>query len=221
MHPTDFAETAAEARAGSQPEYDAFAMERAILFSDAIYAIIITLLALDVRLPENESGASLAQLLVDTMPKLASYALSFLVVAMLWRVHLRRFRYFVALDSALLSGNVLQLMLTGLLPFSTSVLKSHLGALGVTIYAGNIVAISVVGWITYFVARRKPGLVSPQLTAQINRRDDLRTLIVVAVFGLSIAIAWWNANWAAFSWLLMLPGNRLLSVYERRLQAGR
>ncbi len=213
---SDFPETTADAAEAKRPEFDRFAMERVILFSDAVYAIIITLLALDVRLPESAAGADLVPLLVATLPKLGSYALTFLVVATLWRVHLRRFRYLLAIDSKLVSGNTLQLMVTGLLPFSTSLLSGHLSPLAVTLYAGNIMAISAIAWLSWSHARRQPELVSALLTATAQREDDRRTFVPILVFGMSIALAWWSPKWAATSWLLLLPGNRFLCWLERR-----
>jgi uncharacterized membrane protein len=220
MQASEFPETTAEPATMPRPEFDHFAMERVVLFSDAVYAIIITLLALDVRLPEQVSSADIGARLVETLPKLAAYALSFLVVATLWRVHLRRFRYLVGIDSRLISGNMLQLMVTGLLPFSTSVLNAHLGFLAIALYAVNIIAISTIAWLSWFHVRRQPALVRPDLTARVRREDDRRTWITIAVFALSIPIAWWNPSWGAASWALLLPGNWILSALERRSRAN-
>ncbi len=219
MEPTDFASTTDEHRADDRLEHDRFAMERLVLFSDAVFAILITLLALDVRLPEQAGQADLATLLVETGPRLLSYAISFLVVAALWRVHLRRFRYLVAIDSTLVTGNTLQLLLIGLVPFSTSVLNTHLSALAVTLYAGNIVAIVAVAWLTWRHVYDHPALVSPQLTPAVRREDDRRAAVTLVVFGLSIAIAWVSPVWATLSWTLLLPANRVLARVERRRRA--
>jgi uncharacterized membrane protein len=219
MPASDFPETTAEPAAAQRPEFDRFAMERVVLFSDAVYAIIITLLALDVRLPEHLTRADLGAQLVEALPKLAAYALSFLVVATLWRVHLRRFRYLVGIDSRLISGNMLQLMVTGLLPFSTSVLNAHLGFLAVALYASNIIAISTIAWLSWWHVRRQPALVRPDLTPWVRREDDRRTWVTIVVFALSIPVAWWNPTLGAASWLLLLPGNWLLSSLERRRRA--
>ncbi len=197
-------------------EHDAFAMERLVLFSDAVFAILITLLALDVRLPEHAEGVPLATLILEAWPKLLSYVISFLVVATLWRAHLRRFRYLVAIDSALVIGNALQLLLIGLIPFSTSVLNGHFSALAVTIYAGNIIAVVVAAALTWRHAYGRPALVSPRLTAAVRRADDRRTVVTLVVFGGSIAIAWLDPLWATLSWILLLPANRLLARLEER-----
>lgn len=220
MQPSDFPETTVDAPAGDSVEHDRFAMERLVLFSDAVYAIIITLLALDVRLPEHSGLAPLSHDLIETLPKLGSYALSFIVVSALWRVHLKRFRYLVAIDPTVITGNMLQLLLTGLMPFSTSVLNERAGTLAVMLYAGNIVAISAVAWWTWWYARRQPRLVSPRLTTLVTAADDRRTVLTVVVFGLSICIAPATSYWATLFWLLLLPGNAWLTRIDRRA-AGR
>ena len=197
-------------------EYDRFAMERVILFSDAVYAIIITLLALDVRLPEHAEGMTLAAQLVATGPKLGAYALSFIVVATLWRIHLKRFRYLVAIDAPLVGGNLLQLLLTGLLPFSTSVIATHVGTLAVSLYAGNIVAISIAARVTWARALQRPHLVSPELTPALRDDDRRRTLVTIAVFGGSIVVAQFYPFAAPFCWTLLLPANQGLNLLDRR-----
>ena len=59
-----------------------FALERLIFFSDAVFAIAITLLALDIRLPANVSDADVFHQLLELGPKYYSYGLSFLAIGL-------------------------------------------------------------------------------------------------------------------------------------------
>ncbi|MDQ2928592.1 MAG: TMEM175 family protein [Pseudomonadota bacterium] len=212
--------TKAIGAAAQQAEHgDRLTMERLVLFTDAVFAITVTLLALEIRLLEHASIATHAELLAAlaaTWQKIIAYAISFLVIAAIWRVHLRRYRYLAAVDSGVISGNVIQLLLVGLVPFATSMVNTSLDPLVVSIYAGIILASVLVGWVTWHTAARDPHLAGPELTNDVRRADDLRSAVTAGVFMLSIAVAWWHPVWALWSWILQMPGNALVMRWLRR-----
>ena len=74
------------ARAG-QLEYD-----RVLYFSDAVFAIAITLLIVDLRVPDVDDLQS-GQQLRDTLPQIGGFALSFAVIGLFWTGHHRLFRH--------------------------------------------------------------------------------------------------------------------------------
>lgn len=72
-----------------------FELERMILFSDAIFAIAITLMAIDIKwpeIPENLKGVDLGKLLHPTVTQFIIFVISFLFVGRAWKLHLRLFR---------------------------------------------------------------------------------------------------------------------------------
>ena len=76
--------------------------ERLVAFSDGVFAVAITLLVLDVRLPDLPapvSNAALTTALVSILPKIGGYVLSFLVVGEFWYLHHLRFRYIHRCDT--------------------------------------------------------------------------------------------------------------------------
>lgn len=76
-------------------EQDRLGLERLIFFSDAVFAIAITLLALEIRLPASQGTLTNDQLLQDLLalwPKYFSYVLSFLVIGGFWMGHHQKFR---------------------------------------------------------------------------------------------------------------------------------
>ena len=91
---------------------DEAGLERLVFFSDAVFAIAITLLALDIRLPIEAVHLSDLQLfnsLVDIWPKYLSFLISFLVIGNFWIAHHRRYRYISRYDTRLLLLNLLVL----------------------------------------------------------------------------------------------------------------
>ena len=76
---------------------DTRGLDRIIFFSDAVFAIVMTLLILDISVPDIPQDSATAELparVLDLWPKFFSYALSFLVIGTYWMAHHGTFRYF-------------------------------------------------------------------------------------------------------------------------------
>src|SRR6266700_2287276 len=96
----------------AKPEKDS-ALERLVFFSDAIFAIAITLLALDIRLPSlspNVTDTDLFNQLLAIGPKYYSFSISFLAIGLYWLGHHRMVQYMARYDAILLLLNFLLLM---------------------------------------------------------------------------------------------------------------
>jgi uncharacterized membrane protein len=188
-------------------------MERLLLFTDAVFAIIVTLLALEIRVPDGAALGSTQEVfetLSSMVPKFGAYALSFGVIAMVWNVHLRRYRYVIAVNSKVVTGNLLQLMVLGLVPFTTSMIAAHVNALTVSLYAAVMLLNVVIAWVTWLIASGNPSLVSSELTPKLKLEGNWRSGVAAGVFALSIGIAWWSPVAAMLSWALQIPANIII-----------
>jgi uncharacterized membrane protein len=122
-----------------------FQLERIILFSDAVFAIIITIMVLDIRLPEGlrHAGADeVKQAFTRLLPKMLAYCLSFFLVAKFWLGHLKMFSLLKDYDPGLLAYNLLYLFSVSLFPFAVSLISGNISlesmqfACGIYTYAG-------------------------------------------------------------------------------------
>jgi len=105
-----------------------FQLERVILFSDAVFAIIITIMVLDIRLPEDLKNANALQVrhaFFRLLPKLMAYMISFGLVARFWRHHLKMFSLLRDYDSKLLGFNLVYLFSISLFPFGVSLISAN------------------------------------------------------------------------------------------------
>ncbi len=106
-----------------------FQMERIALFSDAIFAIAITLLIIEIKVPESEGGKvtdrTIVINLMHTIPQFVGFFMSFLVIGLYWMAHHRLFRYVVRSSQKLISNNLLFLLPIVMMPFSTVFLSEH------------------------------------------------------------------------------------------------
>jgi uncharacterized membrane protein len=120
-----------------------FQLERIIFFSDAVFAIVITIMVLDVKLPEVERYSSNAEAKVAflrVLPKIIPYSLSFFFIGGFWMRHLRIFSFLKDYNKPLLVINLLFLFCISLFPFAQSFLFGSSQIMnylwGIYIYAG-------------------------------------------------------------------------------------
>ena len=113
----------------NQPENRAhFQLERVILFSDAVFAIAIPLLVLEVKLPSSNlpvTAAVFDENLLEVVPRLIGFLISFFLIGFYWITHHRIFANVIRYDKTLLRLNLLLLLFIVLLPFSTSLLAEY------------------------------------------------------------------------------------------------
>ena len=98
-------------------------------FSDGVFAIAITLLVLEIRLPpetEIEHLGGLAAALLGLWPSYAGYAISFATVGIMWANHHEVIRLMARVDHGLMVWNLLLLMAISFTPFPTAVMAEHL-----------------------------------------------------------------------------------------------
>ncbi len=181
--------------------------ERLVLFSDAVIAITITLLALEIRLPEGfgEYGdAELWAALVALWPRFLGYLISFAVIGVFWINHQAKFSCIVKSDRGLLWVNLLFLLFIGIVPFTTSVVAENGGAVATAVYASGMVACGLSLAAVWVYADRR-GLIDPAVSRQDRSRQLLSALLSSAVFAISVPFAFAHPDVAKFVWLLLLP----------------
>jgi uncharacterized membrane protein len=187
---------------------DHVGLERLVFFSDAVFAIAITLLALEIRLPAGEGDLNNAELwasLTAIWPKYLAYILSFLVIGIFWIGHHRRYRFIQRYDGNLLFLNLLLLMVVAFIPFPTSLISEHGNQTATIFYAATMTVSGLVAIIIWLYASRGHRLIDPDLDRRTIQRETLRLLVVPAIFVLSIGLAFINDDLAKFAWVLVAP----------------
>lgn len=116
-------------------------LHRLVLFSDAVFAIAITLLAIEIHPPEHWNGV--AHLLALMAPKLAAYAVSFAVVGIYWVSHRRIFSRLARANGALDALNFVVLGLIALLPLGTELLWEQVAGQAYAVYVALVGSIGV------------------------------------------------------------------------------
>lgn len=109
-----------------EPRRDTTETARLETFADGVMAIAITLLILEVSVPEVESGESLATALVRQWPSYAAYVVSFLTIGIIWVNHHHLFTVVNRTDNTFLVLNVVFLMTIAALPWPTALVAAHI-----------------------------------------------------------------------------------------------
>lgn len=192
-------------------------VERAAFFSDAVFAIALTLLVIEIRVPDvprEELGLAL----LEVLPEYLTFVLSFLVIGTVWLSHHRKFRVMSGHDQTLLRLNLLLLLLVASLPIPTAILGRYGDTVvAVCAYAASIASIGLAMSAIWGYARRR-GLTSPTVTRDLYLFMLGQSLVIPAVFAASIPVALSaGASAGEFIWLLSLP----LYVALGRIYGGR
>lgn len=126
-----------------------FELERMILFSDAVFAIAITLLILEVRfphLPENPTNDEINILFKPVFIHFLAFAISFYFIGTMWAKHLLIFKYLKGYNKTIISLNLTFIFFIVCFPFTVSGFTenthSHI-ALPIMIYMANIACVSI------------------------------------------------------------------------------
>ncbi len=111
----------------NQDENTTLSFERVLFFSDAVFAIVITLLVLEIKVPHiaGHTEAAFKSELLHLLPKVLGFICSFFVVGMLWYEHHRIFRYINHFTAGLIWRNLVFLLFISFIPFPTALFSEY------------------------------------------------------------------------------------------------
>ena len=201
------------------PEEQAFDYARTVALSDGVFAIALTLLVLNIGVPEltkSEHG-ELGQRLIDHRQEFISYAISFAVISVFWIRHHVFFRRLSSIDARLTVINLAYLAFVAFVPYPTRLVGIYGDEpASVVLYAATLAILATLAGLMRIHARRA-GLLTPQGVREIDRREHW--LVVPLIFLATIPIAFLSTTAAQLLWLLVaLPraGQRLSSLRWHR-----
>jgi uncharacterized membrane protein len=186
---------------------------------DGIFAVAMTLLVLDLKLPEGakmSNDSAVWHQLYELTGRFSTYALSFIVLGIFWISHHSLFHFVRRVSRDMLWLNLLFLLFITLLPFSTNLLsgRRHLQT-PVVVYGINILVICLISLLQLSYLGHHPELSHDQLTpswiANVRPRIIIPMVIVVA----SIAISFYNPDIAMNAYWLLLAFNFLPGKHRR------
>jgi uncharacterized membrane protein len=177
---------------------------------DAVLAITMTLLVLELRLPEQIQGDVFGAI-NELTPQIVAWVVSFLILAVCWHGHVVNFRAIEHIDARLFWLVTLWLLVTSVIPFSSSLIGVHNElAQSHIVYAINIIAIQAAVVLRNLYLRRHPGLFRDG-TAEGHSIGWMRALAVSLAAAGSVAVAcYWTTDYASVAYLAIGPIGAIL-----------
>jgi uncharacterized membrane protein len=193
------------------------AAERLTFFSDAVVAIAITLLAIDLPIPEGNSSAELLAALRANSYEYLAFVISFLVIANHWTIHHRVFGWVRRVDGRVIRLNLFWLFLVVINPFLTKVLTegdSNVLRFGMYAVAQALMMVAFAAMVA-IVARRH--CFAADAPADLTDHGYLRSLLTAVAFLISVPAYLWIGQWAFVIWAIVpVLGPRLLTNRARK-----
>jgi uncharacterized membrane protein len=191
----------------SYKEGEGAAFDRVAYFTDAVFAIAMTLLIVSVEAPQlagpQDDPGSLLEPLGDLGPQLFSFFLAFLLLGRYWMTHHAFFAALDRVDRRSIGLNLVYLAFVAFLPFPTDLVgRYEHNPVSVAIFALTLAAISGMESVIFRHAHRG-GLLASPMSESTYRYGMIQSTTPVVVFALSIPVAFlWSPTAALLSWIL-------------------
>ena len=173
-----------------------FQIERMILFSDAVFAIAITLMAIEIKIPVLEHEVNdheLLKALGHLIFKFAGFLISFFIIGLYWTVHHRMFSFVENYNGKLLWLNLFFLLSIVLMPFSSGIYGEYSHKIEMVVpYAFYVMNICFTGYLNYrlwkYIGDPKNKMASHMLTPDLLSLSIKRSLVTPVIFFLSLLV---------------------------------
>lgn len=199
----------------SRPRYEreshGLEFDRVAFFSDAVFAIAMTLLVVGIGIP-TVSDSRLGDALRDKRPEIISFFISFVVIGNYWLGHHQFFSRLRAVSARLMTLNLVYLAAIAFVPFPTALAGKYTEEpVSIVMYAITLSVASGLEAVMFVVAHRE-GLFRIAIPRDVVRFTVVATVVPVAVFLGSIPVAFVSTTTALYTWLLIFPLEYLVDV---------
>jgi uncharacterized membrane protein len=186
-------------------------------FSDGVFAIVITLLILDIRFPDvdySQFGATLISLL----PRILAYVMSFIIIGVYWVTHHNSMHAMRKTDRSFLWLNILLLLCVSFIPFPTSLLGRYpFQAAPIIIYGLTLIACNAVGYVMIIYVWYHPHLAASDFNRKyMQSHTPIYILVNVAYLGAILAAH----SFPLLSYLIYIAVILSLIVFLPKLDDG-
>jgi uncharacterized membrane protein len=165
-----------------------FQLERMILFSDAVFAIAITLLAIELKVPAivtDITDHKLAESLNEMIPKFIGFLISFLIIGQYWTTHHRLFGFVVNYNLRLMWLNLFFLLAVVLMPFTSAFYSEYISHFLITpaiLYIGNICFLGFMNYLLWRYVSNPKHELSEGLPKPVATYYSMRAIAVPIIF---------------------------------------
>jgi uncharacterized membrane protein len=210
----------------TEPDF-ALSTHRIEALGDGVFAIAMTLLVLEIKVPALHGetvGAELPGALLALWPKFLCYVISFVTLGVYWVAHHLHFYTIKRADRMLLWINILFLMMVGLVPFTTALIGEYVDQrLPVIVYGVNMIVISLALQLHWSYATHNHRLVNPDVSPELIRTVTHVILLGPVIYLVAIGLSYVSTTISIAIYLLVnliyiLPGSVHLHLKHKPTQ---
>ncbi len=204
----------------NEPE-SVLSFERVVFFSDAVFAIVITLLVLELKVPHlaERNEPALRHALLELFPRVVGFVVSFLIIGLMWIEHHRIFRYIEDYDGGLLWRNLLLLLCVSFVPFPTALFSEHFWSrTAFILYTASFGGLATAKLLIWRHAA-KANLLKKDVSPALERRIARRSLAVPIACALAIVLAFVSIFIAPLAFILIPFLARALDPTSKKTKA--
>jgi uncharacterized membrane protein len=189
-------------------------------FSDGVLAVAITLLVLNIEVPDPGTHADLGSALGHQWPSYAAYATSFLTIGIIWINHHAMIGRLREADHSILMLNLLLLLTVALIPFATALLATYLRQghgehLAAGVYGGAFLCMAIAfAALNWHILLHKAHLLTPELSRERRRRILIRSISGVGPYVVATAVS------AVSPYPTLIIAGALAAYYALPIAAG-
>ncbi|MCB0720895.1 MAG: DUF1211 domain-containing protein [Ignavibacteriae bacterium] len=200
-----------------QPDPEKYSVSRIEALSDGVFSITMTLLILSVQVPPlSPDDKTTIHKLLQVLPVLENYFISFIVLGLFWVRHQMQFREIRTSDRNLMWINIFFLMFVAIIPFTTSMMVEYSNNhISIQVYCFNLIILGVILIIHWEYAIRNHRLIDDNLNLKELRSITKVQILTPAMFFFTAVLAFFDITVAKMS-LYVLPLISAISIKTYR-----
>jgi uncharacterized membrane protein len=203
---------------------ETISIARLTSFSDGVFAIAVTLLVFNLKVPHipaNLVHQQLPSAMLGMLPNFSTYIISFLLVATYWTFHHRMMNLVERIDTPFLWMNIYYLLVISFIPFPSAFFGSYSHeTFSFVFYVCCMITVNLMSMIMVVYASYKSRLIKKDLPPAIVKYLFYRLFAAFSVFILAIPLAFYQLRWALYYLFILFPVNWAIKKYFRRYEEG-
>jgi uncharacterized membrane protein len=193
---------------------------RLISFSDGVFAIAVTLLVFNLKvpvIPKTNAHMILPGMIRDMLPHFATYVYTFLLIALYWTFNHRILNLVTHVDNTFIWMNICYLLMISFIPFPSALFGSYPDELfSFIFYICSMIMVSLLSMLMLGYASYDYRLVNKDLPIATVKYLFFRHFTSIIVFLTAIPLAFYHLRWAQYYLFILFPIHRFTKKYFRK-----
>ena len=200
--------------------HDPISSSRLLSFSDGVFAIAITLLVFNLKVPEIPEGEVhrlLPGAIKAMLPRFVTFLISFLLIAIFWTIHHRMLDLIIHVDYTFIWINVMYLLAISFIPFPTALMGTYPDEpFSMVFYISCMFLVVSLSLLMWWYASRGHRLLDKEISSSTINYFFARGSAALTIFLLALPLSIWKVHWAQIFLVIIFPIQWTIRTYHKR-----